>query len=192
MDVAEMAVPGKARTSGTNGDKAKGSALATLCIKYATKRMEQEEKEQGKLATIVKSIQELARDGHAEFRSQLTAELNLLKELRKASGTTKAQTMGYSFTSFEVLVSNWKTISVAVEMGYDTTNKPWSLCVAESVQMKQAHAASSHEGPQGPTKRTAGRKAIATIDKVKKLVESMDENEFVELAAWVSLRVNAA
>ena len=198
-DIAEMTpiASGRAK-AGTNGDKAKGAALAVVCINYGVKRMEQEEREQGKLVSIVKSIQSLARDGHAEFRAELTRELQLLKELRKSTEVTKEMTAGYSFNSFEVLCSNWKTISAAVEMGYNTTGKPWGVVVSESVQMKHAHAANSHEGAQGPTKRKAGRKATPLIDKaIKAAQELLDNNpeQFAEFAANVAKMldiVNAA
>lgn len=181
-DIAEMKIiqSGKARAP-TNGDKAKGAALAVLCIKYGVKRMEQEEKELGKLGMIVASIQVLARDGHAEFRAELTKEMNLLKELRLSTGVTKEQTAGYSFNSFETLCSNWKTISAAVEMGYsvkneDGTQKAWGLCVAESVQMKHAHASNIAENGT-PTKRKVGRKATPEIDKAIAAMHKLDTVE---------------
>ena len=194
-DLAEKTIvqSGKAKAP-TNGAKAQGGALAALCINYGIKRMEAEEKEQGKLAKIVASIQQLARDGHAEFRAQLTAELNLLKETRKITGVTKAQTAGYSFNSFEVLCTNWKTISTAVEMGYDTTGKPWGQVLAESVSMKTAHAANSAEGAQLPTKKKAGRKATPLIDKAITAAETLLENnpeDFIKFCAWCETTLKA-
>jgi len=182
VDLASKSViqSGKAKAP-TNGDKAKGAALAVLCIKYGVKRMEQEEKEAGKLAMIVKSIQELARDGHAEFRAELTKELNLIKELRQTTGVTKEQTAGYSFNSFETLCSNWKTISAAIEMGYsimseDGAQKPWALVLGESVQMKYAHA-ENNSNPAVPQKRKVGRKATPEIDKAIAAMNKLDTLE---------------
>jgi len=181
-DIAEMTIiqSGKGKAP-TNSDKAKGAALAVVCIKYGVKRMEQEEKEAGKLGAIVKSINDLARDGHAEFRAELTKELNLIKELRQSTGVTKEQTAGYSFTSFETLCSNWKTISAAIEMGYSVLNddmaqKPWSLVLAESVQMKHAHASNAAENGT-PTKRKVGRKSTPMIDKAIKAMNDLDTIE---------------
>ena len=191
---------GKAKAP-TNGDKAKGGALAVLCITYATKRMEQEEKEAGKLASIVKSIQELARDGHAEFRAQLTAELELIKELHKVPGeaggekVSKVHTMGYSLNSFAVLVTNWKTISMAVELGLDTRGKPWGQVLGEAVAMKHAHASNAGEGEQLPTKRKAGRKATPLIDKAVTAAETLLENnpkDFKKFAALVAKMLDKA
>jgi hypothetical protein len=199
VDVATMAPiqSGKAK-AGTKGAQAKGHALAQVCIKYGIKRMEQEEREAGKLGSIVRSISELAREGHAEFRAQLTAELNLLKELRKTADVGKEHTSGYSFTSFETLCSNWKTISAAVEMGYsikdDNGNqKAWSLVLAESVHMKHAHAANSAD-PAVPTKRKVGRKATPLIDKAIKAAEELLENnpaDFLKFAEWMQNTVKA-
>lgn len=189
-DVAEMKViqSGVAKAP-TNGAKAKGAALAAVCIKYGEARMKAEEREAGKLAAIVRSIQELERDGHAEFRAQLSAELALIREMRKTVGVTKAHTQGYSFASFEVLCTNWRTISTAVEMGYDTTGKPWGQVLAEAVEMKNAHASSGGDGEQLPTKRKAGRKATPLIDKAIKAAEELLENNpetFAEFAAQVA------
>lgn len=194
-DVAEMKIiqSGKAKAP-TNGPAAKGCALATVCIKYATKRMEQEEKEAGKLRMIVKSISELDHGAHVEFRAQLTAELTLLKELRATAGVTKAQTAGYSFASFEVLVTNWKTISTACELGYKPEDKPWGLVLAESVATK--HGVASNDGgdvsPEG--KKKVGRKATPLIDKAIKAAEALlTENPvtFMEFAAWVETTIKA-
>ena len=184
---------GKAKAI-VNGAKANGAALAAVCVAYGVKRMEAEEKEAGKLQKIVASIQALERDGHAEFRAELTKELNLLKELRKTSGVTKAETAGYSFNSFEVLCTNWKTISTAIEMGYDTRGKSWGLVLAESVQMKNAHAANSAEGAQLPTKKKAGRKATPLIDKAVTAAEALLENnqdDFIKFAAMIQKMVQS-
>lgn len=167
---------GKAKAP-TDGFKAQGHALAVVCINYAQKRMEEEEKQQSKLLAIVRSIQGLAREAHAEFRAELSKELELVKELNKAAGLTAAHTRGYSMSSFTVLVTNWRTISKAVEMGYDTTDKGWGQVLSESVEMKRQHSASSHEGAQPPTKRTAGRKATPLIEKAIKAMEALETEE---------------
>ncbi len=203
MDIAGMTALTKNNPkAGTNAPVAKGHALATVCINYATKLMAEEEKRSGKLKMIVKSIAELDHSAHVEFRSQLTAELNLLKELRSVTGVTRAQTAGYSFASFEVLVSNWKTISTAVELGYQPADKAWSIVVAESVQMKQAHASGGRttvtttvDGEEVeaetelPIRRKVGRQATPLIDKAIKAAEALlleNPAKFVEFAAWVA------
>ncbi len=203
MDVAEMKVLGQGKKSaGTNAGVAKGHALARVCIKYGEAKMAQEEKEAGKLKMIVKSIADLDHSAHVEFRAQLTAELTLLKELRSMTGVSRAQMAGYSFASFEVLVSNWKTISTAVELGYQPGDKAWSLVVAESVQLKHAHASKGHstgtatiDGEEVvvdnelPIKRKVGRKATPLIDKAIKAAEELLTNnpeQFAEFAAWVA------
>lgn len=194
MDIAEMKVIGNKKAAGTNAGLAKGYALASVCMAYATKRMEMEEKEAGKLKAIVRSIAELDHAGHVEFRAELQRELNLLKELRKSVGVTKDQTKGYSFASFEVLVSNWRGISTACELGYKPEDKSWGVVLAESVQLRQAHAANAAEGAQLPIKRKAGRKATPLIDKAIKAAEELLENNpasFLEFAAWMQNTVKA-
>jgi hypothetical protein len=194
VDLVEMKPisSGKAKAS-TNGDAAKGSALATVCIKYATKRMEQEEKEQGKLAAIVRSIAELPRDGHKEFRAELSRELELIKELHKIGGggdgkVTSANMAGYSLNSFKVLVTNWRTISMAVECGYKPENKPWALVLAESVAMKHAEASAGTPTAELPTKRKAGRKAKSQLDKCIDCATVLvdDPVAFMQFVDWVN------
>lgn len=194
MDIVEMKPIGQSKKAGTNGQLARGAALAVVCMAYATKRMEMEEKEAGKLKAIVKSIAELTHEGHVEFRAELQKELSLLKELRKTAGVTREQTQGYSFNSFETLVSNWRGISAACELGYKPEDKPWAVVVAESVQLRQAHAANAAEGSQLPIKRKAGRKATPLIDKAIKAAEELLENNpasFLEFAAWMQTTVKA-
>ena len=187
MDVAEMKPISSGKASaGNKVDVAKGAALAVVCVKYATKVMEEEEKRGNKLKLIIKSIAELPHDGHVEFRAELTKELNLLKELTAAAGTKKAHMAGYSLNSFAVLVSNWKTISTAVELGYKPGEKSWPVVVSESVQMREAHASNSAEGAQLPIKRKAGRKATPLIEKAQAAAEKLSPEEFVQFAAWVA------
>ena len=182
------------KTAGTNAGVAKGAALAIVCVAYATKVMQEEEKRGQKLRMIIKSIADLTHDAHVEFRAELSKELQLVKELQQASGTTAGQMRGYSLSSFTVLVSNWKTISTACELGYKPEDKPWAVVVAESVQIRQAHAANAAEGSQLPIKRKAGRKATPLIDKAIKAAEELLENNpasFLEFAAWMETTVKA-
>ena len=200
MNVAEMKPiqSGKAK-SPTNGDAAKGLALAVICIRYATKVMEEDEKRTGKLSMIVRSIAELPHDGHIEFRAQLTAELDLIKELNKVAGdgdgkVTSANMAGYSLNSFKVLVSNWKTISTAVESGYKPENKTWSVVLSEAVAMKHAVASPTNASADLPTKRKAGRKETPLLDKAIKAADALLENnpvKFMEFVAWVQTTVKA-
>jgi hypothetical protein len=187
MDVAEMKPiqSGKAK-AGVNADVAKGAALAVVCMKYATERMKAEEKEHGKLKAIVNSIGNLSHDAHVEFRAELTKELSLLRELRKVGNVDKAHTAGYSFASFEVLVSQWKTISTAVELGYKVDGKPWSLVIAEAGELKRAHASNAGEGAQLPVKRKTGRKATPNMEKAENAAMKLNDAEFKKFAAWVN------
>lgn len=197
MDVSTMKpatkkqTPANPEAAAKKGNIAKGAALAKVCIDYATKRMQAEEKEQGKLQMIVKSIQELPREGHAEFRAELTAQLDMLKALRDSVGVDKNQTAGYSFNSFMVLVTNWKTISKAVEMGYSSVNddnsqKSWGQVLAESVAMKNGATAQSGEMPASGvvTPNKVGRKAIDKIDIAKRHASVLDDKDFAKFCAW--------
>lgn len=186
MDVAEMKPiqSGKAKAP-VNVDVAKGAALATVCINYATKRMAEEEKQHGKLKMFIKNISELNHTAHVEFRAELTKELNLAKELQAGADVKTSHMGGYSLNSFKALVSNWKTISTACELGYKPEDKSWPVVVAESVQMREAHASNASEGAQLPIKRKAGRKATPLIEKAQAAAEKLSPEEFVQFAAWV-------
>lgn len=83
MDIAAMKPIGQSKKAGPNGHLARGAALAVVCMAYATKRMEIEEKEAGKLKAIVRSIAELTHDGHVEFRAELQKELSCSKNCAK-------------------------------------------------------------------------------------------------------------
>lgn len=186
--IAQRPVGAKKVAAKVDAATAKGAALADVCLAYATKRMEDEEKQSGKLGMILKSISELDHKGHIEFRAKLTSELNMLQELRKTVGVTKEQTKGYAFNSFSVLVTNWKTISTACELGLKVADKSWGQALAEAVAMKHSHAAAPGEGAQLPTKRKAGRKATPLIDKAQTAAQKLlDENpeQFKQFAAWV-------
>lgn len=193
MDTSTMKPAGKKQTPANpekaikNGNIAKGAALAKVCIAYAEKRMQAEEKEQGKLQMIVKSIQELPREGHAEFRAELTAQLDMLKALRDSVGVDKNATVGYSFNSFMVLVTNWKTISKAVEMGYsamndDKTQKSWGMVLSESVAMKNGTTAQSGEIPA--VQKGVGRPKTPLITLAKNAAAKLDNEQFKKFCAW--------
>lgn len=193
--VGAKTTPANPANAMKKGNIAKGTALAKICIDYATKRMQAEEKEQGKLQMIVKSIHELAREGHAEFRAELTAQLDMLKALRDSVGVDKNQTAGYSFNSFMVLVTNWKTISTAVEMGYsvktdDHKQKSWGLVLAESVAMKNGTTAKSGEIlAVGPTRKIVGRKALPVLEKAQREALKLSDADFGKFAVWVQAQL---
>lgn len=151
-----------AKRAPTNAGKAKGSALANVLVKYATEEALREEKKGEKLKGFIRDIHALDNEGHKAFRQELTEELAIMKMARDAeaehTGVIVKSTMGYSFTSFTVMVSNFKTISYAAELGYrfDET-KTWPIMLAESVGYKHAQASKGVEVSVVGAKR--GRKA---------------------------------
>lgn len=190
MDVSKMTpISSGKKTAGTNAGIAKGAALAIVCVAYATKVMQEEEKRGQKLRMIIKSIADLTHDAHVEFRAELSKELQLVKELQTATKTTSGQMRGYSLSSFTVLVSNWKTISTACELGYKPEDKSWPVVVAESVQMKQAHASNGKEGAQLPIKRKAGRKATPELEKAQTAASKLSDEDFMVFLAWAQEEV---
>lgn len=174
---------------------AKGTALATVCVAYATKCAKEDESRSEKLRSIVKSIGDLTREGHVAFRSELQAELDMIASLEKGVGAEK-RTMGYSMNSFRTMVSNWKTISQACELGLKTKDaddapKSWGQVLGEAVHIKHAHASDS-QNPATPTKRKAGRKTLTDLDRAKAAFDKLTGQDIVKLAAYVQTRLTLA
>jgi hypothetical protein len=169
----------------------KGMALAKVCIDYAMKVSKEEENRAQKLRSIVESIHALTHEGHIEFRSQLSSELELITSLEKGVEATKEQTRGYSMNSFRVMVSNWRTISAACELGLDVKDKegnqkPWPLVLGEAVNLKHSRATESGATAVPAAKR--GRKTHTLLDKAKALVDKMDAKTMLLLSAYLEMK----
>jgi hypothetical protein len=169
----------------------KGMALAKVCIDYAMKVSKEEENRAQKLRSIVASIHALTHEGHIEFRAQLSSELELIASLEKGVDATKEQTKGYSMASFRVMVSNWRTISAACEMGLNVKTpdgdvKPWGLVLGEAVNLKNSKATEGGATAVPTAKR--GRKTHTLLDKAKTLVDKMDAKTMTLLSAYIEMK----
>jgi len=185
MDIAEMKVSGRAKgKASVNVAEVQGGALAHTMVAYAWKEAEAQEKRSNKLAMFVQDICKLSPEAHGVFRAQLTAELKSIEALEEVSGMQESRKAGYSLNSFKVMVSNWRTISEAAQIGFkgvDSNNKPmpWTMALETARDYRKTHAAAT-----GTTVRTAagktsgaGRKAMSPYDKVLKAAAALDKKD---------------
>jgi hypothetical protein len=173
MDVAEMKVAGSNKGAAkVDTSVAKGAALAHVMVEYAWKCAEEVEKRQNKLAMFVKDICALDAKGHQQFRAQLSAELAAIREMEKNADVKESTRAGYSLNSFVVMVSNWRAISEAAQIGFKGVDKagdplPWTVALETARDYRKSHASAN-----GTVVRTAagkkagaGRKAISDYDR---------------------------
>lgn len=202
MDVAEMKVAGRGKGSAkVDVSVAKGAALAHVMVQYAWKEAEAVEKRTAKLAMFVKDICALDEKGHSQFRAQLTAELQAVREMEKLAEHKESTKAGYSLNSFVVMVSNWKAISEAAQIGFKGTDKegealPWTVALETARDYRKSHASAT-----GTTlltasgKRTgAGRRAATPYEKALKLAAGLEKKDqrrlFETLAAMFKATIS--
>lgn len=196
MDTAEMKQAGKAaidtKKAAAKGFKAKGAALATLCVRFAQEEVRIEEKRGQARIKFVTDIKALTPEGHAEFRAQLRRELLSLDEgeelLVQAGAMTEKESTkgGYSAASFRVMVSNWMTISVACEAGLnineeDGTPMKWDAVLGAARKVRKETQQAAGQLADGQRNQGAGRKPISDYDKALKAVEKLDKRNKVKL-----------
>lgn len=173
---------------------AKGAALADLCIKYLTEEMQAEEQRGAKRMMFVRDISNLNPEGHGEFRAEMQRQLNFLTESEKAAvqvGALKEEVSrhgGYSLASFRVMVSNWRTLSVACEHGLNIyeadkkTLKPWETVLMDARALRKAEqAAGDAASESGGRAQGAGRKADTKVDRAFKIAMQLSIEEQAEL-----------
>lgn len=196
MEVAEMKQAGKGATdpkkAAVKGYKAKGAALATLCVRFAQEEVRAEEKRGQARIKFVTDIKALTPEGHAEFRAQLRRELLDLdageSALVEAGVMTEKESTkgGYSAASFRVMVSNWMTISVACEAGLnileeDGSTMKWDAVLAAARKVRKETQQAGAQLSEGQRAQGAGRKPVSDYDKALKAVEKLDKRAKVRL-----------
>lgn len=203
MNVAEMKQAGKgqvnAEASTRKGNIAKGHALAQVCVNFATEEMKAEEKRGEKRMGFVKRIADLTPEGHAEFRKELQHALAFLDEQDKAAmaaGALKeapSKTAGYSLASFRVMVSNWRTVSVACEAGMKIEDgASWENTLEEARATRKAHQSNGGKVIEGTKKQGAGRKAISDYDKALRIVSKLGYKDLVKLQSALTGLIEAS
>lgn len=184
--VIDMKVQGKAKADSravqASGLKAKGSALATVVVAFCTKEAKEEEARGQKRLKYIADIKALAPEGHAAFRAELQQELATLTELEKTSGIDSSRHGGYSMASFRVMVSNWRTISVACEAGMEVTDdngaKSWERVLDEAREARKAQQALNGEAEgNGMRKQGAGRKAKTAYEKAFDAITKLEKKD---------------
>lgn len=207
MNVAEMKTAGKGsnvdpKKAQIAGYKAKGAALATLCINFAVDEVKAEEKRGEKRRKYIADIYALTPEGHAEFRAELRRELLSFDESEKAlvqAGMMKEQESkkgGYSSASFRVMVSNWSTLSVACEAGLkpfdeDGAVLAWDAALSAARTAKKAQQAAGNIA-EGQRASGAGRKAVTDYDKALRMVSKLNLRDQRKLAVALAGMIEAS
>lgn len=198
MDVAEMKIANRAKGSAKpDANKAQGEALATVVVAWAWKEVEAEEKRGSKMALFVQDICNLSPEGHKAFRDQLSAEMASIRELEKVSGLNESRKAGYSLNSFTVMVSNWRAISEAAQIGFKGKEKDgapmqWTKALETAREYRKAHVSA------GGTQKTAagkalgaGRKPLTDFDKAIRAAEKLTLRDMRKLQAFVNSKIEA-
>lgn len=171
---------------------ANGSALATQVVKFVNGEVQAEQKRSESRMRFVRSILALETEGHSEFRKQLQHELTFLTETMTAavaSGAIKEDESrhgGYSAASFRVMVSNFRTISVAAELGWtpEGEGQSWEDSLSQCRDFKKAQASNGvNVVVPGGRKAGAGRKAASDLAKVQGAVSKLGRKDKMVLLA---------
>lgn len=209
-DIVEMKQAGKGTidqdAARTKAEVARGAALATMCVRFAEDEARADEARGVKRMRYVIDIANLTHAGHAEFRKELQNQLAFMTEIEQ--GAVKAGALaeepsrhgGYSSASYRVMVSNWRTISVACELGFkpiDDDGQPlrWETALEGCRSFKKLQATSGKTvAVEGTRKAGAGRKALTDYDKALRLVTKLDKKDqkklLVALAGILNMEVS--
>lgn len=169
---------------------AKGAALAVLIVKAANEEQADQLARGQKRMRFVLDISCLTHEGHVEFRKDLQNELAFMAEAAKEfkekgliaeDETDKA---GYSSNSFRVMVSCFRTISAACEMGWklQPADMSWDQALSECRAYKRAKAdAGVSVAIEGTRKAGGGRKVTPMFAKAQKAVAGLSRKEKLAL-----------
>lgn len=186
------------------GLKAKGAALAALCVNFAVEEVKAEEKRGEKRRKYIADIFNLTPEGHSEFRAELQRELMSFDESEKvlvkagAMAEAESKKAGYSSASFRVMVSNWRTISVACEAGMkpvDEAGAPlaWDATLSMAREVRRASASvGESKAADGMRAQGAGRKAVSDYDKALRLVAKLAHGDLVKMQAALGGLIEAS
>jgi hypothetical protein len=197
MDIAEMKIANRAKGSAKpNASVAQGNALATLAVQWAWNEAAAEEARGKKLQLFVDSIAKLDEQGHRAFREQMSAELASIRELEKVSGIKDASRNGYSLNSFVVMVSNFRAISEACQLGFKPVDKAgtaltWAQTLDLAREWRSAKGNPGRKTANGK-KPGAGRKPLTDYDKAMRLVAKLNLRDLRKVQAAVTGLIEAA
>lgn len=176
------------------GLRAKGEALAILIVKAANEEQADQLARGQKRMKYVRDIVALSPEGHQEFRKQLQNELAFMAEaakilqkdapeIIKEDESSKA---GYTSNSFKVMVSCFRTISAAAELGWklEPESMSWDQCLSECRAYRKVKADSGVVALiPGTRKQGAGRKPLTALGKVQAAVAKLDTKDKKKLLA---------
>lgn len=184
----------------------KGEALAVLIVEYANAEQADQLKRGEKRMNFVRSIVALSPEGHQEFRKQLQNELAFMAEsakiLMKDAGDIvkedEQSKAGYTSNSFRVMVSCFRTISTACELGWklEPASMSWDQALSECRAYRKVKAAAGVQvAIPGTRKQGAGRKVLTPLAKVQGQIAKLSTKEkktlLVTLAAELGFTLAA-
>lgn len=193
-DVAEMKVVSQGNADNEAATKraaaTKGAALAVKIVGYINGEVQAEQKRSESRMRFVRSILALDHEGHTEFRKQLQQELVFLSETMDAAKNAGALAEdesrhgGYSAASFRVMVSNFRTISAACELGWklEPDTLSWEDALSQCRNLKKAQAAQGVTvAIEGTRAAGAGRKVASALAKVQTAVSKLSRKDKMTL-----------
>lgn len=191
------------KTQRVKAEGAQGEALAELLIETLTSQAAIEEGHKTRLSLFVDDLRKLTHEGHLWFRARLDAELATVRALKKAAGETKAgekalaedSILGaYGYASIPVRVTQWKTISKAVDLGVKITeNTGFNRVVKECKDFNDAHASNAGQTPAPTVRRGRKPKAEETFAaKAAAFIKGLDQTDLSILIALAQKAMKTA
>lgn len=180
------------------GESAQGEAIAEVLLETLTSQANVEEGHKTRLALFVLDLKQLTHNGHLAFRGRLESELTTVKALKKAMESTERGKealhedtilSGYGHASIPVRISQWKAISVALDIGVRLPEGVgFNRIVSECVAFNRSHAANASATP-APTKRL-GRPNMTMAEKLAKIIEPLSLEELTMLCTLAHARID--
>jgi hypothetical protein len=183
---------GKPRAGGVKGfDKVTLAAneAYSKCIALGLQIVDLELSKETKLCEIIDAIRVLTKEGHQAYRAMLSDDLAMIKAMGETDTAKKMR--GYTLASYAVMVTNWKTISIAFENGmvYDK-HAGWH----ETLTNARKARASTGETKSGP--KTGSKQAVtpseddSESDDVAPIVDIVQVQDKVHSALLIVQSMN--
>ena len=155
-----------------SGEKAQGSALAGLFLRYV-------QEEANKLKTCLRDLSKLGIDGRAEFRKSIEGiRREHAKEVKAWKGDVHEPLFKGISKSANVRLSEAVTFSKALDLGFDADwDQSYHVIVTQARMLVNSGAS-----------KTRGRKAKSDLEKAKEFLAKLNlsQGEELELLEFIS------
>lgn len=197
MDIAEMKPTAKKAPAKPASKGNAGSALATLLIRQAEQKAQNETKEKESYKDTLRRVEKFTREDHLAFRAELDAVLDVQKLSAESLGHTLAsyRIMNPEANSVAVTVSLWRKMSEACESGYKPDySQSWgfiSVAATSALQAKASTHIGTEESPArgAPIKKQRGRPAVDNVTKALKVLDGMPSRDLETIGKWIASRL---